>query len=743
MINPKEFTQRDAINSLTGIKSSLGNLRKVVSLTYLLYLANKKKSSIVYAESKDGKIVLKQEYKSFIQHYLNNSEVIEKIDDNPLLTSQIESLYVGLTLMFAFGRISFENTSLSMTKERTGGIRYPKKIDFASNIMTLDLMLNSDSEEAVKATLLAWLQDKQLDNKIEQRISIFLNICIENNLFKLRHGENDLYFQTEGIYKSLITGNEVSLESDEIVGPTRILNSMLRENLVPWLNFKKSLVTINADNDFNVKEYSDIISTSLSIRDIKVDNNVESAPKEEDTDNDDKQLPLQQIFYGAPGTGKSNTIKCEVDQKDLPRVRTTFHPDSDYSTFVGAYKPTSVEVPVMTIIGKEQIPVVNANPEKKIVYEFVPQAFLKAYTGAWKNQDEPFFLIIEEINRGNCAQIFGDLFQLLDRNDETGLSDYPISPDEDIQKFLLTDKKYGFAALTDAQKAAIPIEVQSGELMILPKNLHIWATMNTSDQSLFPIDSAFKRRWDWQYMPISDGKKGWQIAVNGKCYDWWQFLQKMNDKIGSTTNSEDKKLGYFFCKAKNGIIDAETFVGKVVFYIWNDVFKDFAEEAGDLFKDIEGILTFNKFYTIGVDRKAKVVEEKVERLLQNLGVDEIGEYDNVGEEVIDGTESASRRVLNVEFEDETIAIKRFPQYLQVLQKIGLDKAEAVASEKQVDVLGCALVSKNKEETIEESQYSYVEVDGYFVVKGIKGKVMMNFLPLISDKYSLNLKIAYK
>lgn len=452
---------------------------------------------------------------------------------------------------------------------------------------------------------------------------------------------------------------------------------------------------------------------------------------------------LQQIFYGAPGTGKSNTIKCEVDQKDLPRVRTTFHPDSDYSTFVGAYKPTSVEVPVMTIIGKEQIPVVNANPEKKIVYEFVPQAFLKAYTGAWKNQDEPFFLIIEEINRGNCAQIFGDLFQLLDRNDETGLSDYPISPDEDIQKFLLTDKKYGFAALTDAQKAAIPIEVQSGELMILPKNLHIWATMNTSDQSLFPIDSAFKRRWDWQYMPISDGKKGWQIAVNGKCYDWWQFLQKMNDKIGSTTNSEDKKLGYFFCKAKNGIIDAETFVGKVVFYIWNDVFKDFAEEAGDLFKDIEGILTFNKFYTIGVDRKAKVVEEKVERLLQNLGVDEIGEYDNVGEAVIDDTESASRRVLNVEFEDETIAIKRFPQYLQVLQKIGLDKAEAVASEKQVDVLGCALVSKNKEETIEESQYSYVEVDGYFVVKGIKGKVMMNFLPLISDKYSLNLKIAYK
>lgn len=336
-------------------------------------------------------------------------------------------------------------------------------------------------------------------------------------------------------------------------------------------------------------------------------------------------ISLQRIFYGAPGTGKSNTIKREVDQKGLPKVRTTFHPDSDYSTFVGAYKPTSVEVPVMTMIGTKAVPAENPDgtprKEMKIVYEFVPQAFLKAYTGAWKNQNEPFFLIIEEINRGNCAQIFGDLFQLLDRNDETGLSEYPISPDEDIQKFLLTDKKYGFAALTEEQKEAIPEEVLSGELMILPQNLHIWATMNTSDQSLFPIDSAFKRRWDWQYIPISDGKKGWAIEANGNHYDWWQFLRKMNDQIGSTTNSEDKKLGYYFCKATNGIINAETFVGKVVFYIWNDVFKDFAEEAGDLFKDEDGsLLSFNKFYTVGEDRKTMVVEEKVMRLLQNLGV---------------------------------------------------------------------------------------------------------------------------
>ena len=461
---------------------------------------------------------------------------------------------------------------------------------------------------------------------------------------------------------------------------------------------------------------------------------------------------LQQIFYGAPGTGKSNTIKSEVDQKDLPRVRTTFHPDSDYSTFVGAYKPTSVEVPEMTKIGTKAVPVENPDGtpriEKKIVYEFVPQAFLKAYTGAWKNQDEPFFLIIEEINRGNCAQIFGDLFQLLDRNDETGLSDYPISPDEDIQKFLLTDKKYGFAALTDAQKAAIPIEVQSGELMILPKNLHIWATMNTSDQSLFPIDSAFKRRWEWQYMPISDGKKGWKIAANGKRYDWWQFLQKMNDKIGSATNSEDKKLGYFFCKAKNGIIDAETFVGKVVFYIWNDVFKDFAEEAGDLFKDDDEnspLLSFNKFYTVGIDGKTRVVEEKVELLLQNLGVEPIDDVVYVEENDLDDNPTdearSSNNRLHVTFPDgETIRIQTSKEYVDVLRKIGLDKAYDVAQSKDPSILKCAFVTKEKEEAIENSTYlRYDTIGEYHVVRGMSGDTMRPFLEKISNQYSLGLK----
>jgi|GEM_PF-830434 len=474
---------------------------------------------------------------------------------------------------------------------------------------------------------------------------------------------------------------------------------------------------------------------------------------------------LQQIFYGAPGTGKSNTIKCEVDQNDLPRVRTTFHPDSDYSTFVGAYKPTSVEVPEMTKIGTKAVPVENPDgtprTEKKIVYEFVPQAFLKAYTGAWKNQDEPFFLIIEEINRGNCAQIFGDLFQLLDRNDETGLSDYPISPDEDIQKFLVTDKKFGFAALTEEQKATIPEEVLSGELMILPKNLHIWATMNTSDQSLFPIDSAFKRRWDWQYMPISDGNKGWQIEANGKRCDWWEFLQKMNDKIGSTTNSEDKKLGYFFCKAKNGIIDAETFVGKVVFYIWNDVFKDFAEETGDLFKDTSDpqnpLLSFNKFYTVGMDGKAKVVEEKVELLLQNLGVEQAGQTFEeetemaVEEEISDESAKSQRKetLVSIQIPNNPIILSsdstQFDAFIKALRIIGVDKVTPILSSLKYKRLDCPVISDHKYDEIANNDkgYSYYQEDNLFIVKGCKYYTYIRILEDLNNILNIGLVLETK
>lgn len=302
---------------------------------------------------------------------------------------------------------------------------------------------------------------------------------------------------------------------------------------------------------------------------------------------------LQQIFYGAPGTGKSHKIKDDMDVKVADEknlvFRTTFHPDSDYSTFVGAYKPTTTKRAVRNVAGD-----IVRDTEKKEVYEdcitysFIPQAFLQAYVAAWNNPDDKVFLFIEEINRGNCAQIFGDLFQLLDRDDE-GASEYPIMADKDLAKYLNGNDEEGRPVLTNKDG------IKDGKLR-LPKNLYIWATMNTSDQSLFPIDSAFKRRWDWVYIPIADAKKNYVIEIDNDQYDWWSFLEAINAIIESTTHSEDKKLGYFFAKAKNGRISVETFVSKVIFYLWNDVFKD-NETNHKAFKDNDGeLLPFRKFF---------------------------------------------------------------------------------------------------------------------------------------------------
>lgn len=286
-------------------------------------------------------------------------------------------------------------------------------------------------------------------------------------------------------------------------------------------------------------------------------------------------FPLQQIFYGAPGTGKSHSI--EEKTKGKRKIRTTFHPDSDYSTFVGCYKPY------------------KANGNAPITYEFVPQAFVKAYVEAWKNytkkEDLPeesiskeVYLVIEEINRGNCAQIFGDLFQLLDR-DGNGFSKYMIDADYDLQRYL---QKEFYGDTFDDQFA----DIKSGEKLCLPNNLHIWATMNTSDQSLFPMDSAFKRRWEWEYVPVNhEDAQRFHIFIGGKSYNWNDFIVTVNKKVFDATQSADKQLGNRFCKS-NGVINSgesvekkqeymifsDQFVSKVMFYLWEEVCKDAPED---------------------------------------------------------------------------------------------------------------------------------------------------------------------
>ena len=277
-------------------------------------------------------------------------------------------------------------------------------------------------------------------------------------------------------------------------------------------------------------------------------------------------LTEQKIYFGSPGSGKSWTIKRKYemvmkgdkyvnDEEKIKRViRTTFHPDTDYAQFVGCYKPKTYD----------------DGEEKKISYEFTPQAFTEAYVKAWSDLEHPYYLIIEEINRGNCAQIFGDLFQLLDRN-KAGYSEYPIKADHDLREYLEQHLPEDSEGIMDGK-------------LCLPPNLSIIASMNTSDQSLFPMDSAFKRRWSWEYVPIdydNEVSARFEINIGGETENWHEFLKKINEKIKKVTSSEDKQMGNFFIKQS---IDEKEFCDKVMFYLWSEVGKDNYQTSDAIFK---------------------------------------------------------------------------------------------------------------------------------------------------------------
>lgn len=560
-----------------------------------------------------------------------------------------------------------------------------------------------------------------------------------SSLFKLSTGSNKLrpyfkQFESNGVFTRLVRKLFLPNSAYKIY---LLKNSSTNQYAAFWL------IGFDDLSNFEANSNTDLIKSQKSIN---------QEFKNEQT-----------IFYGAPGTGKSYAIEVATEGQDV--IRTTFHPDSDYSTFVGAYKPTTKEIPMRDVTGKIIIENGKQVTENRIVYEFVSQAFLQAYVGAWEkfaangDQPQPQYLVIEEINRGNCAQIFGDLFQLLDRN-AAGFSEYPIKADADMKKQLnkllsglIIDNAEAINALYKGKD--VVSQVLDGDVLLLPSNLYIWATMNTSDQSLFPIDSAFKRRWDWRYVRIDDAHKGWKIEANGKRYDWWDFLERVNKLIGDTTSSEDKKLGYFFCKTTDGIITAETFVSKVVFYLWNDVFKDY-EFEGDIFVDEDKAskLSFDKFYQTNFAGQTVVNEAKVVVFLTNLGMefdkpegisDENGENDDEADVTDDGYKESINRI---EFPDGTVittdSLTQFDAFIEAMKKIGLEKVFTVADQLKYKRRNCPMLSREKFEAIENDPgYSYVQVDNYYFVKGAKSYTYVRIIEDLSKMLGLNISVICK
>jgi hypothetical protein len=259
------------------------------------------------------------------------------------------------------------------------------------------------------------------------------------------------------------------------------------------------------------------------------------------------------IVYGAPGTGKSYSINKKYD--NITRI--VFHRDYTYYDFVGSYKPspiyrktdTEIRTPDNKIF-KDGEPIIN--------YSFVPGPFIKILIKAVRNSQTKYTLLIEEINRANAASVFGDVFQLLDR-DINGKSIFSITPSKEIQNYLISK---GLDAIFN-------------EGLYIPANLSIIATMNSADQGVFPLDSAFKRRWKYEFKPLIESgfiHENKEIHYGGIKIKWKDMLSKINERLKKNGIQEDRLIGPYFI-TDNDLNDKDVLINKLFIYLWDDVLR--------------------------------------------------------------------------------------------------------------------------------------------------------------------------
>ena len=342
--------------------------------------------------------------------------------------------------------------------------------------------------------------------------------------------------------------------------------------------FSNGLYTIGK-NFFSKKELIDLIQDDLIENLLTKDESIiERKELSNQNLSSSTHTPTQTIYYGVPGSGKSHKIDEQTQNiSEEQKIRVVFHPEYTNADFVG-----------------QILPVVDGDAVK---YTFKPGAFTRILVAALKNPKKPYYLIIEEINRGNAAAIFGEIFQLLDRSSD-GWSSYCIMNDDINYEIRKTVPELNWTANTGIR---------------LPPNLSLYATMNTSDQNVFTLDNAFQRRWEMEFVPNVVDKKdengikqmNAKITVNNQSITWKDFQTQINSIIGEKSNDglssmEDKRLGCWFIKAENGVIDENHFANKVLKYLWDDAFKFCHQEIFE--SDIKNFEELqNRFLETGFD----------------------------------------------------------------------------------------------------------------------------------------------
>lgn len=571
MNRPENVTAYGELDLKLGIKSSLPNVKSTLGLVIFLWEATGRPADLAYSKQNGNELVISPEIegqlidyaKSYLEQYgISNELFLERVNNNQLFKSQMEALIVALELVWKLAKVTFIDTTKPYSAERTGGVRYEKRLAYSLNLDIIHAII-SDDIEIYKGILLSWIGlDIQTNLDKDRNLLQVLNALSEGALYKLTDGDKDIVFNQNSLYKKLLASDEpVDINGDkEAKGSLRILKSALGDGLNPYLRYSGGAVT-KLGNESDLEGYQKRVDTFLRLSATKVIG-LEDATADDETANDEPTVERVKggtniILYGVPGAGKSWTIKHEYCDDESRMERLVFHPDYTYSDFVGQILP-------------------RVSDDGGVSYEFSAGPFTKLVRKAYINPDKMFYLVIEEVNRGNAPAIFGDVFQLLDR-DKDGSSEYEIT-NADIAKIVYLD---------DSHKVSIP------------SNMCILCTMNTSDQNVFTLDTAFQRRWSMRlirnrFHDEEDEKRFAGTKILDTDVTWEHFFTEINNFIlGKNirmTSSEDKRLGTHFVSEEDLSMgdgserQISRFPEKVLKYLWDDAFKFTKEDVFDLEK---------------------------------------------------------------------------------------------------------------------------------------------------------------
>ena len=605
MNRPENLSVYDELDLKLGIKSSLPHVKGTIALAILLWECADRPDELIYSQQNGDSIVLTDELNQWLVDAL--SEICEEeqigfealmagINENQLFKSQMEALIVAFELVWKLAKVSFVEDGKAASAERTGGTRYPKKLLYTVNADIIHSLIDSNYDAYIRV-LLSWIGfNINADPECEQHMLHLLTALSEEAVFKLTDGNRDVIFNQDSVYTKLLeTEDAVDINGDsEAKGSLRVLKSLLSDSMNPYLSYSRGNVSVAREKRSSLEAYQKRVDMFLRLSATKV-------IVLEDIDAEDEGFSPEKyeenrittgcniLLYGVPGSGKSWTIEHEYCKPESVVERLVFHPDYTYSDFIGQILPAVAE-------------------DGQVSYKFTPGPFTNILREAYNNPGKEYILIIEEINRGNAPAIFGEVFQLLDRKVEIRDIDddgYPIGTSEyGITNMNIAEEMYGKDRRTEKVR--------------IPSNLSIIGTMNTSDQNVFTLDTAFQRRWDMRLIENNFANVDPTLAdaeILDTTVTWRNFCVEINKiVVGNSarmTSAEDKRLGAYFVhlrdlkfneamgdlkvydalrkkESKGNLTDDEKtqiaiirdairqnrkFPEKVIKYLWDDAFK--------------------------------------------------------------------------------------------------------------------------------------------------------------------------